>query len=106
MSRAIGERLEAMLARGEDNPLLRFGLGNYYFDEKAYQEAIAHLLVCVEQKPDHSAAWKLLGRSYHALGSKDKALEAYQQGLCVAQANGDKQVEKELGVFIKKLDKQ
>ena len=105
MSKGMGDRLEAMLASGEDNPLLRFGLGNHYFGEKAYQKAIEHLLVCVQQKPEHSAAWKLLGRSYHALDQKTQALQAYQQGLNVARDNGDKQVEKELQVFIKKLDK-
>ena len=105
MGKAVGERLEAMLAKGEDNPLLRFGLGNFYYGEKEYIKAIPHLLACVAQQSEHSAAWKLLGRSYHALNEKEKALNAYQKGLEVAIANGDKQVEKELRVFIAKLAK-
>jgi len=61
------------------------------------------LSTCIEQDPTHSAAWKLLGRSYQALSQDADAVRAYQQGLKVAQTNGDKQVEREISVFLKKL---
>jgi len=39
-------------------------------------------------------------------GQLDKALEAFDSGLAAAKANGDKQVEKEIGVFRKRVVKQ
>jgi len=106
MTETIVERLEAMLAQGQDSHLLRFGLASAYFNQKSYRNALVHLTRCVEQEPAHSAAWKLLGRSYQALGQRADAVNAFEQGLKVAQANGDKQVEREITVFLKKLTKQ
>ena len=105
MADVMVTRLEGLLAKGQDSALLRFGLGSAYFNHKNYEQAVVHLTVCIEQAPDHSAAWKLLGRSYQTLGQKDDAQQAFDQGLQVAQANGDKQVEREILVFIKKLNK-
>jgi predicted Zn-dependent protease len=99
----LAQRLESMLASGQDNALLRFGLGNHYFNEKAYDEALPHLQALIAQDPGHSAGWKLLGRSYQALGQLDDARRAFEQGLQVAEANGDKQVVREITVFLRKL---
>ncbi|SHF88783.1 TPR repeat-containing protein [Microbulbifer donghaiensis] len=105
MTNPIIARLRAQLDQGRDSPLLRFGLGSALFNEKSYGEAAEHLQLCVEQMPDHSAAWKLLGRSLLALGDYDGARRAFASGLEVARARGDKQVEREIEVFLKKLDK-
>ena len=106
MSESMGDRLEAMLAAGQDNPLLRFGLGNNYCNEKAWPRAIEHLKALLEQDANHSAGWKLLGRALAADGQTDEAIAVYQQGLEVAAANGDKQVVREIEVFLRKLEKQ
>ena len=37
------EPMEAMLARGQDSLLLRFGLGGEYLRRKNYPQAIVHL---------------------------------------------------------------
>ena len=103
MAEGLAERLEAMLASGRDDPLLRFGLGNHYFNERDWASAVPHLQALLEQDPTHSAGWKLLGRSLAALDRHDEARQAFEQGLSVAVANGDKQVEREIGVFLKKL---
>jgi len=50
------ESLEKMLAKGVDNPLLRFGLGKAWLDEGNGAEAAVHLARCVEQDPKYSAA--------------------------------------------------
>ncbi|WGL16031.1 hypothetical protein PVT68_14795 [Microbulbifer bruguierae] len=103
MTNPIIERLQAQLQAGKDSPLLRFGLGSALFNEKAFALAAEHLRVCVKQMPDHSAAWKLLGRSEMALGSDEAARSAFTAGLEVARQKGDVQVEREIGVFLKKL---
>ncbi|WP_237067545.1 tetratricopeptide repeat protein [Microbulbifer guangxiensis] len=103
MTNPIIERLQAQLAEGKDAPLLRFGLGSALFNAREYRQAAEHLAVCVGQMPDHSAAWKLLGRSHAALGNVAEARQAFERGLQVAREKGDVQVEREIGVFLKKL---
>ncbi|CDF81394.1 hypothetical protein PKB_0015 [Pseudomonas knackmussii B13] len=99
------EGLEKMLAKGVDNPLLRFGLGKGYLDAGEAARAAVHLRRCVEQDPKYSAAWKLLGKALQAEGNLDGARAAWADGLAAAQAHGDKQAEKEMTVFLRKLDK-
>ncbi|MFC6977910.1 tetratricopeptide repeat protein [Microbulbifer taiwanensis] len=88
MTNPIIPRLRAQLQQGRDSPLLRFGLGSALFNEKNYREAAEQLSVCVAQMPDHSAAWKLLGRSHMALGERGLAREAFTEGLGVARDRG------------------
>ncbi|MDV9033820.1 tetratricopeptide repeat protein [Pseudomonas sp. RAC1] len=99
------ESLEKMLAKGVDNPLLRFGLGKAWLDEGNGVEAAVHLAQCVAQDPKYSAAWKLLGKAYQREGDLAAARQAWEEGIAAAQAHGDKQAEKEMTVFLRKLDK-
>ena len=96
---------EKMLAAGKDSALLRFGLGNAYLDAGDAPAAATHLKRAVEQKPDYSAAWKLLGKALAAAGDRDGAIDAYDHGIAVAEKTGDKQAMKEMQVFRKRLDK-
>lgn len=103
MSENTTEKFEAMLARGMDNPMLRLTLGNAYWQEGQLDKAIEHLKSAVEQKPDYSAAWKTLGRAYADGDQHQQALDAYDRGLECAAENGDKQSEKEITVFRKRV---
>ncbi len=100
------DTFEAMLSKGQDSDMLRFTLGNAYYKEKRYTDAIAHLARAVEHNPDYSTAWKVLGRVLSDDGQYQEALQAFQAGLSAAQKNGDKQVEKEIEVFRKRAQKQ
>ncbi|MBV4461118.1 tetratricopeptide repeat protein [Pseudomonas sp. COR58] len=100
------ESLEKMLAKGVDNALLRFGLGKGYLDLGENAKAAEHLQRCVAFDPKYSAAWKLLGKAQLASGEPAAARQAWEQGLEAARAHGDKQAEKEMTVFLKKLDRQ
>ena len=99
------DSLEKMLAKGVDNALLRFGLGKGYLDLGDNLKAAEHLQRCVAFDPKYSAAWKLLGKAQLALALIDAARAAWTQGLRCAEAKGDAQVVKELGVFLRRLDK-
>ena len=99
------ESLEKMLAQGMDNPMLRFGLGKGYLDAGDNQRAAGHLRRCVELDAKYSAAWKLLGKALQGSGDLAGARSAWEQGLTAAQAHGDKQAEKEMTVFLRKLDR-
>lgn len=100
------ERLEAMLAKGTDNMLLRFSLGKAYAEQQCFREAQTHLRAALTFDPTYSVAWKWLGKACLGLGDKDGARAAWESGLQAAHARGDQQVVKELQVFIKRLDKE
>ena len=97
---------EAMLAAGRDNALLRFSLGNEYLKQGDAAQAAVHLRRAVEHDPKYSAAWKLLGKALADSQAPAYALAAYQAGIEVAEARGDKQAAKEMGVFAKRIEKQ
>jgi Tfp pilus assembly protein PilF len=99
------ESLEKMLAKGMDNPMLRFGLGKGYLDAGDATQAATHLRCCVEQDAGYSAAWKLLGKALEQQGDKEGARDAWEAGLAAAQGKGDKQAGKEMSVFLKRLDR-
>lgn len=96
---------EKMLAAGRDNALLRFSLGNEYLKAGQPAEAAAHLRRAVEQDANYSAAWKLLGRALSESEAWSEALDAYRAGIAVAEARGDVQAAKEMGVFARRIEK-
>ncbi len=100
------EALEKLLAKGTDNPTLRFGLGSAYLGEGKPLQAIEHLQECVTQSPDYSAGWKLLGKACVDAGQKQAAVQAYQSGLEAAARQGDIQAEKEMRVFLNRLQRE
>lgn len=95
---------EAMLAQGRDNALLRFSLGNEYLKQGDAARAAEHLRRAVGHDPNYSAAWKLLGKALTDSGAWEDALAAYRQGIAVAEARGDKQAAKEMGVFARRIE--
>ena len=100
------EKLEAMLAGGVDNALLRFTLGNILFQQKDYAEAEPHLARAVELDPGYSAAWKIYGRTLSAAGKISEAAAALKRGIGIASERGDIQAVKEMTVFLRRLEKQ
>lgn len=100
---SIIDNMEAMLAQGQDNALLRFSLGQAYFKEKNYAKAIEHLQQAVTHDPAYSAAWKIYGKALVENHDTAAAINAYQQGIQVAEQKGDKQAAKEMQVFLKRL---
>jgi Tfp pilus assembly protein PilF len=99
------ERFEVLLASGKDGALLRYSLGNEYLKAGDAQRAAGHLRAAVAADPTYSAAWKLLGKALEAQAAVDEAMAAYSQGIVAAQARGDKQVAREMGVFLRRLEK-
>ena len=99
------ENLEAMLARGQDNALLRFTLGSALFKEGKLTCAVEHLCKAVEHDPDYSAAWKIYGKALQALGDQQAAREAFESGIAAATQKGDLQAAKEMKVFQKRAQK-
>lgn len=104
MSRIIAS-FQSLLSKGQDNALLRFGLGQAYLAENRPDAAEAHLSKAVEHDPLYSAAWKLLGKARTAMQDHEGAMQAYREGIQAAERRGDKQAAKEMGVFLRRLEK-
>lgn len=100
------ENFKALLASGRDNALLRYALGNEYLKTGDAQQAAEHLEVAVGMDPEYSAAWKLLGKVRVELEQVQAAIEAYENGIAVADRKGDRQASKEMQVFLKRLQRR
>jgi Tfp pilus assembly protein PilF len=100
------QRFEALLAAGKDGALLRFGLGMHYLKAGDAARAAQHLERAVTLDPAYSAAWKLLGKAHEQAGREADAIEAYRRGIEAADKRGDKQASKEMGVFLRRLEKK
>lgn len=100
------DNLLGMLERGQDSPMLRFTLGDLYLKRGEAQTAVSHLAEAVSQNNGYSAAWKLYGRALAQSGRTHDAQEAFERGIEVAEAQGDKQAAKEMRVFLKRLQRK
>jgi uncharacterized protein HemY len=96
--------LEKMLTQGQDNALLRYTLGSLCLKEHAFEAAAEHLQRALQMDEQHSASWKLYGKTMAELGRTEEAIAAYDKGIAVAEARGDVQAVKEMRVFRKRLD--
>lgn len=99
------ETFEGLLEKGPDSALLRYSLANAYASESQPDKAIQHLVKALEFDQEYSAAWKLLGKCYIDGGDYKSAVATYEVGIQVADAKGDKQAAKEMGVFLKRAIK-
>ena len=97
--------LEKLLGTARDGALLRYSLGVEYAKAGDHARAAQFLRDALERDPLYSAAWKALGRSLESTGRSDEALEAYRRGIEAAHSKGDRQAEKEMRVFRRRLEK-
>ncbi|MET0330825.1 MAG: hypothetical protein ABW154_05275 [Dyella sp.] len=102
---ALIANLRTQLDGPRDGALLRFSLGQALLDIDERAEALTHLQRAVSMDADYSAAWKLLGKALLADQQPEAAADAWQHGLDAAQRRGDKQAEKEMQVFLRRLQR-
>jgi Tfp pilus assembly protein PilF len=98
--------LEKLLGTPRDGALLRYSLGLEYAKAGEPQKALTHLREAVARDPLYSAAWKLLAKLLADAGQAEEALAAYRQGIDAARKKGDRQAEKEMAVFARRLEKK
>lgn len=98
--------LKKLLGTPRDGALLRYSLGSELLKSGDPAAAAAQLREAVARDPGYSAAWKLLGRALADAGDEAQALEAWRKGIAAAQAKGDKQAEKEMSVFARRIEKK
>jgi Flp pilus assembly protein TadD len=97
-------QLEKLLGTPRDGALLRYSLGLEHAKAGNHARAIDYLRDAVSRDPLYSAAWKALGMAL-AQVNPEEALAAYRQGIEAAKKKGDRQAEKEMTVFARRLEK-
>ena len=105
MASPLIANLEKLLGTPRDGALLRYSLGSEYLKAGSIERGIEHLREALRRDPQYSAAWKALGRALAEAGRTDEAREAYARGIEAARARGDRQAEKEMAVFARRLDR-
>ena len=88
-----------------DGALLRYALGNALLEAGDAAAATAEFRRALHFDPRYSAAWKLLGKACLAADDPAGAADAWRQGIAVAQGRGDKQAEKEMAVFLRRVER-
>ena len=100
------ESLEKLRGTPRDGALLRYSLGLEHLKAGDRSRAIAELREAVVRDAQYSAAWKALGRALADAGREDEAHAAWVQGIEAARAKGDRQAEKEMTVFARRIEKR
>ena len=99
--------LEKMIEQGKDSALIRYGLGVAYSalpEGAGLERAIHHLDACLDRDPSYSAAYLNLGQSLMSLEDFERAVNAFEKGIEVAETQGDKQAAKTMAVFKKRCE--
>ena len=103
MSAPLIASLRQQCGGPRDGALLRFSLGTALLNDGDAVAAIEELRRAVAFDPTYSAAWKALGKACLAAGEEPAAAEAWRSGMAAAAQRGDKQAEKEMAVFLRRL---
>jgi uncharacterized protein HemY len=106
MDASRSDMFRKLLEKDSNNPMILYSLGNELFKEGRYEEARDLLQRAVENKPDYSVAYRMLGRAHYELHENTEAGDVFLRGKEVALKNGDLQTVKELDVFLRRLEKR
>ena len=100
----LRETLEARLAGGQDDAMLRLSLAQLHLRESDWAAARDHAVACLGHDPGQAAASKVLGKALEALGDTPGAAAAYRAGIERARAGGQIQTAREMEVFLRRLE--
>lgn len=100
------EILEKLIDKGRDSYEARLAAGQARLKNGDLEQAIAHFREATRQAPRHSMAWQELGKALEANDEPEAAHEVWERGIAAARANGDKQAEKVMSVWLKRLSKK
>ncbi len=98
------EAIEQLIDSGRDGYEARLAAGQARLEQGDLNLAAEHLRKATDFKPDQTMGWMDLGKALSQSGDDDGAREAWAKGVERAAANGDKQAEKIMGVWLKRLD--
>jgi len=99
------DSLLKLVGTARDSAMLRLTLARLLAAQGDAEQAESHLEAATAMDGGYTAAWKELGRVRQRNGDLDGAAQAWQRGIEVARDKGDKQAEKEMTVFLKRLSR-
>ena len=73
------EYLDKLVAAHPNDERARLSLGNYYFGQQEYEQAIAHYKKATELAPHYSPAYNILGYAYRQQGNYQDAEQAFKK---------------------------
>jgi tetratricopeptide (TPR) repeat protein len=73
------EYLDKLVAAHPNDERARLNLGNYYFGQQEYEQAIAHYKKATELAPNYSPAYNILGYAYRQQGNYQDAEQAFKK---------------------------
>jgi len=88
-----------------DSAMLRLTLARLLATQADLGQAESHLEAATKMDSSYTAAWKELGRVRQRNDDPDGAARAWRRGIEVARERGDKQAEREMTVFLKRLSR-
>jgi predicted negative regulator of RcsB-dependent stress response len=97
------DSLLKLVGTPRDGALLRLALARLLAARGELEQAESHLEAASAMDHGYTAAWKELGKVRKENNNPEGAAAAWRQGIEVARARGDKQAEKEMTVFLKRL---
>jgi Tfp pilus assembly protein PilF len=97
------ESLLKLVGTPRDNSMLRLTLARLLADRSDLEQAETHLRMAIAMDGEYTAAWKELGKVRQLNNDDPGAARAWRQGIEVARAKGDKQAEKEMTVFLRRI---
>lgn len=97
------DTLLKLVGTQRDSAMLRLTLARLLSTRGDLAAAEAHLEAALVMDAGYTAAWKELGRVRQQRENPAGAADAWRQGIAKARANGDKQAEKEMTVFLRRL---
>ena len=105
------EGLRKMLGTPRDSAMLRLTLAGALvkrgeMEGGELEEAQSHLEAALAMDNSYTAAWKELGKVRLLSKNPEGAATAWTKGIGIARQNGDKQAEKEMTVFLKRLQRK
>ena len=101
--------LTALLDKGQDSALLRFGLASAYLKEQPDDHLIQaeqHLKRCLELDPTYTAAYQQLAQVQKDRENLIDATATLRLGIAAAESAGDLQAQRVMQVFLKRLAKR
>ena len=98
------KEMKEVIRQDPENPAAHIELAATYRSVGNHQAAITQYREALRLKPDYSAAYRELGKSLVGLGRLGEARGVYAKGAQVACEKGDVQTQREIEVFLRRLE--
>jgi Tfp pilus assembly protein PilF len=99
------EQIKALIADDPRDAMLRFALGNEYFQAGQYAEAIEALRAAIDLDPEYAFVYVQLAEAYERSGQLELARQTVAAGRGPALRNGDPNLMRQLDDIAARLSR-